>query len=67
MISDRQLVERARAGDRSALEQLVARHLHPSFGIAYALTGSADEGDEIVQEAMLSPADPGPLEVVAPW
>lgn len=51
--NDARLVEGALRGDRHAFGELVERHLRPAFGIAYALTGSADDGEDVVQEAFL--------------
>ncbi|MEQ8764481.1 MAG: sigma-70 family RNA polymerase sigma factor [Planctomycetota bacterium] len=54
MSTDGELVRRARRGDQEALDGLIRRHLRPAFAIAYALTGSTDSSDDIVQRAMVS-------------
>src|SRR5262245_12044991 len=49
--SDAELVLGARAGGRQAFAELVDRYKALAFGIAYGLTGSLSESDEIAQEA----------------
>ena len=47
------LVARALGGDRVAFESLIDRHARPAFGIAYALTGSLHDSEDIAQESFL--------------
>jgi len=46
-------LERLRAGDTRAFEELVATHQHRVFGVALRMLGSAAEAEEIAQEAFL--------------
>jgi RNA polymerase sigma-70 factor (ECF subfamily) len=46
-------LERLRAGDARAFEELVASHQHRVFGVALRMLGSAAEAEEIAQEAFL--------------
>ncbi len=46
-------VERARAGDREAFRALVERHSHNLFRLAFRLTGSESDAEDVVQEAFL--------------
>jgi RNA polymerase sigma-70 factor (ECF subfamily) len=46
-------LERLRAGDAEAFEELVASHQHRVFGVAVRMLGSAAEAEEIAQEAFL--------------
>ncbi|MCP3969263.1 MAG: sigma-70 family RNA polymerase sigma factor, partial [Rhodobacteraceae bacterium] len=47
------LVARAQAGDEEAFRQLVIGHSHDLFRLAYRLTGSRENADDVVQEAFL--------------
>ena len=49
---DRELVERARAGDRAAFDALAERHRATAFGAAYALLGDAHDAEDATQEAL---------------
>ncbi len=46
-------LERLRAGDARAFEQLVATYQHRVFGVALRMLGSAAEAEEVAQEAFL--------------
>jgi RNA polymerase sigma-70 factor (ECF subfamily) len=46
-------LERLRAGDARAFEELVATHQHRVFGVALRMLGSAAEAEEAAQEAFL--------------
>jgi len=46
-------LERLRAGDARAFEELVASHQHRVFGVALRMLGSAAEAEDIAQEAFL--------------
>lgn len=48
------LVRAARAGDRHAFGSLVRPHLAGALGVAGLIAGSADDGADAVQEALLS-------------
>lgn len=50
---DRQLVERARAGDRAAFEELVVRHADRLYAVVLRFVGDAQEAEEVTQEAFL--------------
>ncbi len=49
--NDAGLVDEVLRGDRSAFEPLLERHLRPVFGIAYAITTSVPDSEDVVQEA----------------
>ncbi len=51
--NDSELVEKARAGDSDAFREIVERHSHRLFKVAYRLTGSEANADDVVQEAFL--------------
>ena len=51
--ADRELVERARAGDRAAFGLLVRRHQQAAMGVARRLVRDAETARELVQEALL--------------
>jgi RNA polymerase sigma-70 factor, ECF subfamily len=46
-------LDRLRAGDARAFEELVASHQHRVFGVALRMLGIAAEAEEIAQEAFL--------------
>jgi hypothetical protein len=62
--SDAQLVERTLEGDRAAFAALADRHLRGAFGLAYALSGSRGEGEEMAQEALVRAYVERPLHAV---
>jgi RNA polymerase sigma-70 factor (ECF subfamily) len=47
------LLRAAQAGDREALEQLVARYKRPLFALCYGTLGHAEDAEDAVQEAFL--------------
>jgi RNA polymerase sigma-70 factor, ECF subfamily len=47
-------IARAQAGDRTAFNQLVARHQDAVYTLCYRLTGNADDAADASQEAFLS-------------
>jgi len=49
-LDDAALVERLRAGDLDALDALFHRHARALLGIAYRLTGSSAEAEDVVQD-----------------
>ena len=51
--SDFELVQQVRAGDTDAFSELVERHSRKMFGVAYRLTGSQENADDVVQESFL--------------
>src|SRR5262245_24488395 len=51
--ADRILVEKALAGERQAFGFLAERYLKPAFGIAFAITSSPEDSEDLVQEAFL--------------
>ncbi len=50
---DENLIDRARAGDRSAQEELAATHRHSAYLLALHLLGNQDDALDIAQDAML--------------
>jgi RNA polymerase sigma-70 factor (ECF subfamily) len=55
--SDKTLVENALAGDPSAVEELVRRHLKAACSIATAVLGSAADGEDLAQDAFVVALD----------
>lgn len=53
MADDYELVQRSLRGDREALATLVESHLRQTYAVAFALTGSSSESEDLVQEAFL--------------
>jgi len=49
-LDDAALVERLRSGDLEALDALFHRHARALLGVAYRLTGSSAEAEDIVQD-----------------
>jgi RNA polymerase sigma-70 factor (ECF subfamily) len=47
------LVERARAGDRTAFEELVRRHADRLYAVVLRFVADAEEAEEVTQEAFL--------------
>jgi RNA polymerase sigma-70 factor, ECF subfamily len=52
--SDARLVDRARAGDRSAFEKLVRRHLAPAHAVALAELADARDAEDAVQDSFVT-------------
>ena len=50
----RTLVDRARAGDQVSFEILVHRHEDVAYRVALRMTGSAQDAQDVVQDALLS-------------
>jgi RNA polymerase sigma-70 factor (ECF subfamily) len=48
-----QLVERSRAGDRLAFEELVRRHADRLYAVVLRFVADSDEAEEVTQEAFL--------------
>lgn len=51
--SEALLVTRLRAGDADAIEGLYSIHAHGLFGLAYRLTNSRPDAEEIVQDVFV--------------
>ena len=50
----RELMERARSGDEDAFEVLVRRHEELAFRVALRMTGSPQDAQDVVQDALLA-------------
>ncbi|MGH2761935.1 MAG: RNA polymerase sigma factor [Thermoleophilaceae bacterium] len=50
---ERRLVERSRAGDRAAFEELVRRHADQLYAVVVRFVADPDEAEEVTQEAFL--------------
>ena len=50
---DAQLVDRLKSGDLGALDALYHRHANQMMALAYRLTGSADEAEDVVQDVFV--------------
>lgn len=53
VFDDEVLVRRVRAGDRDAFGELVARHQRAALRVAAVVSGSTEEANDIVQNAMV--------------
>lgn len=53
-MTDEQMVERARAGDREAFGEIVKRWQRRIFALAYGMLGSHDEARDVTQETFFS-------------
>lgn len=47
------LVRLARSGDSAAFEELVRRHLKAAYAIALAVTGDADDAEDVAQDSFV--------------
>jgi RNA polymerase sigma-70 factor, ECF subfamily len=54
VVTDHELVERARLGEAAAFEALVTRHHQAARRAAVAALGSADDADDVAQEAWIA-------------
>ena len=52
-LQERQLVQRARAGDARAYEELVRSHQEVAFKVAYVIAGSAADAEDATQDAFV--------------
>jgi RNA polymerase sigma-70 factor (ECF subfamily) len=52
-LTDRAFVTKARSGDADAFRVLVERHSRPLFRLAYRMTGSEQDAEDVVQESFL--------------
>jgi RNA polymerase sigma-70 factor (ECF subfamily) len=50
---DRGLVERAKAGDKAAFEQLIARHQRPVYSLVSRMIFSRDEAEDVASEVFV--------------
>lgn len=53
MINENTLITKAKAGDREALNTLIARYWHPVYRLIYGKTGNADDAKELTQETLM--------------
>ena len=51
---DQELVEKAKAGELKAFEELMNKYERKVYGIAYRMTGNREDAEEVLQEAFLS-------------
>jgi len=51
--ADQAVIERARSGDGEAFRELVERHSRPLFRLAFRMTGSESDAEDVVQETFL--------------
>ena len=54
VLTDHELVERARLGEAAAFEALVTRHHQAARRAAIAALGSVDDADDVAQEAWIA-------------
>lgn len=53
LVDERELIDRARTGDRDAFRQIVEMHKKNLFYLAYDLTGSNEDAEDLSQDAFL--------------
>jgi RNA polymerase sigma-70 factor (ECF subfamily) len=53
MTATRELVQRARAGDAPAFEELVRSHYRAAYATARALTGNTMDAEDVVQDSFI--------------
>lgn len=53
-VDDSALVARARAGDASAFDSLVRRHLRRAFSLAYRVLRHREDAEDLVQDAFMT-------------
>src|SRR6267154_2591374 len=51
--SDRELLERCRAGDETAFDDLVVRHQQRAFNVAFQLLRDPEDATEVAQDAFV--------------
>jgi len=51
--ADKQAIQQVLAGDRDAYRDLMDRHFHAVYRVAYRITGDPDDADDAAQEAFL--------------
>ena len=51
--SDARLLERARAGDRGAFDDLVRRHFAEVYGLIHRLVGNHEDAEDLAQDAFV--------------
>src|SRR5215212_1882337 len=56
-LADSTLIQRAKRGDQGAYETLMERHQTIAFRVAWAITGSAPDAEEAVQDGFLKAYD----------
>jgi len=52
--SDAELADRVKAGDSTAYDTLVRRHLQRAFGVAMRLLGQQQDAEDLVQDAFMA-------------
>jgi DNA-directed RNA polymerase specialized sigma24 family protein len=52
--AENDLIDGARAGDASAFDELVGRHLRRAYAVAYRLLGQRQDAEDVVQDACLA-------------
>ena len=52
-IDEREIIDRVLGGDREAFAVLVDTYKRPVFGLAFRMTGSAQDADDLTQESFL--------------
>ncbi len=52
-LTDEELMEQVKSGDRASFSELVTRHTNRFYGLAYRMLASREEAEDIVQESFL--------------
>ena len=51
MVTDEELVDRCKAGEETAFNELIERHKKMAFSLAYNMLGNIEDARDISQEA----------------
>lgn len=54
MVSDAELLRKARSGDSASLDELLARHQHQVFRFGLRMCGNEDDARDVLQETLLA-------------
>jgi RNA polymerase sigma-70 factor, ECF subfamily len=54
MTAEADLIDAARVGDADAFDELVRRHMHRAFAVAYRVLGQRQDAEDVVQDAFVA-------------
>ena len=52
-MDEKKLIQKAKAGDNKAFEELIEEHFKKIYNIAYRMTGNPDDASDMTQEVMI--------------